>query len=113
MGLSLVYAFAENEVMKDVLSRQLFGTLVWLTTQQPWPEMHVHENGSDGRYSPWDGKVRLRVFVFYGSGFGPYSNVQQKRVPRSTPTWLLPPSSSLWLASFLEDDSYSLNPSSI
>src|ERR1700727_2608544 len=46
MGLSLVYAFAESEVMEDIvdtleelleISRQLFGTSAWLTTQQPWP----------------------------------------------------------------------------
>jgi len=45
-GLSLVYAFAESEVMEEIvdtleevldLSRQLFGTSSWLTlmTQQP------------------------------------------------------------------------------
>jgi len=57
MGLSLVYAFAESEVMEDIvdtleelldLSRQLFGTSAWLTTQQPWPEMSVDEEAAGG-----------------------------------------------------------------
>jgi len=71
MGLSLVYAFAEKEVMEGVvdaleelldLSRQLFGTSAWLTTQQPWSEISVGEEGADessGWYSPlgWEGST--------------------------------------------------------
>lgn len=71
MGLSLVYAFAETEVMTDVvdtleelldLSRQLFGTSAWLTAQQPWAEMSINDRSSpgsvnDGWYSSvkWEG----------------------------------------------------------
>lgn len=49
MGLPLVYAFAESEVLNDVvdtleelldLSRQLFGTSSWLTTQPPLAEVN-------------------------------------------------------------------------
>lgn len=62
MGLSLVYAFAEGEVMNDIvetmeelldLSRHLFGTSAWLTTQQPWPELNVHEEISDSICEGW------------------------------------------------------------
>jgi hypothetical protein len=61
-GLSLVYAFAESEVMEEVvdtleelleLSWQLFGTPSWLTTQQPWPEIAQEEEASgDGWFPP-------------------------------------------------------------
>jgi hypothetical protein len=78
MGLSLVYAFAESEVMEDIvdtleelldLSRQLFGTSAWLTIQRPWPEMSMDEetaNGSDGWYSAlrWEGSTPNSVHVF-------------------------------------------------
>lgn len=72
MGLSLVYAFAEVEVMKDIvntleelldLTRQLFGTTAWLTTQQPWAETIISEehpgNVNDGWYSVvhWEGST--------------------------------------------------------
>lgn len=72
MGLSLVYAFAEVEVMKDIvntleelldLTRQLFGTTAWLTTQQPWAETIISEehpgNVNDGWYSVvhWEGSM--------------------------------------------------------
>ena len=62
MGLSLVYAFAEGEVMNDIvdtmeelldLSRQLFGTSAWLTTQQPWPELSVQEETSGSVCEGW------------------------------------------------------------
>jgi hypothetical protein len=74
MGLSLVYAFAESEVMKDIvdaleelldLSRQLFGTSAWLKTPQPWPEMSVDEAGSgNDRWSSalrWEGSSPISV----------------------------------------------------
>lgn len=69
MGLSLVYALAESEVMGDIvdtleelldLTRQLFGTSEWLTIQQPWEWMDVDvANGSEGWYSAlrWDGST--------------------------------------------------------
>lgn len=74
MGLSIVYAFAESEVMKDIvdsleelldLSRQLFGTSAWLTTQQPWAEMTIDEeapgNPQDGWHSAlkWEGSTPI------------------------------------------------------
>lgn len=57
MGLSLVYAYAESEIMKEVvgtmeelleISRHLFGTSAWLTTQQRWVEMRMSEEILDG-----------------------------------------------------------------
>jgi hypothetical protein len=74
MGLSLVYAFAESEVMEDIvdtleelleISRQLFGTSAWLTTQQPWPVDEEAASVSDGWYSPlrWEGSTPNSVSV--------------------------------------------------
>lgn len=56
MGLSLVYAYAESEIMKSVvdtmeelleISRDLFGSSAWLTTQQPWVEIRMSEEALD------------------------------------------------------------------
>lgn len=52
MGLSLVYAFAESEALRDLvealetlvdLTRELFGTAAWLTH----PTIHQHQPGSE------------------------------------------------------------------
>jgi len=75
MGLSLVYAFAEKEVMEGVvdaleelldLSRQLFGTSAWLTTQQSLSAISVDEGRADessGWYSAleWEGSTPKSV----------------------------------------------------
>jgi hypothetical protein len=69
MGLSLVYALAESEVMGDIvdtleelldLTRQLFGVSEWLTIQQPWERVDEEAaNGSEGWYSAsrWEGST--------------------------------------------------------
>ncbi|OSX64677.1 hypothetical protein POSPLADRAFT_1136126 [Postia placenta MAD-698-R-SB12] len=61
MGLSLVYAFAEQEVMKNMvdtleelleLSGRLFGTTAWLTHEQRMSMTSLHEDTGDrGWYS--------------------------------------------------------------
>jgi hypothetical protein len=72
MGLSLVYAFAEKEVMEGVvdaleelldLSRQLFGTSAWLTTQQPISVDEGRADESSGWYSAleWEGSTPKSV----------------------------------------------------
>ncbi|PCH38737.1 hypothetical protein WOLCODRAFT_88241 [Wolfiporia cocos MD-104 SS10] len=61
MGLSLVYAFAEQEVMKNMvdtledlleLTGRLFGTSAWLTHDEHLSMISTHEEGADhGWYS--------------------------------------------------------------
>ncbi|EPQ58496.1 hypothetical protein GLOTRDRAFT_36717 [Gloeophyllum trabeum ATCC 11539] len=62
MGFSLVYAFAETEVLKDMvdtieellsLTRKAFGSSTWLTYVPQGYRSHVsvHEEGSHGWYS--------------------------------------------------------------
>ncbi|OBZ75721.1 Uncharacterized protein C26F1.08c [Grifola frondosa] len=60
MGLSLIYAFAEQEVMKDMvdtleelleLSGRLFGTSAWLTQESQFSRTNTREEGDHGWYS--------------------------------------------------------------
>ncbi|KII88794.1 hypothetical protein PLICRDRAFT_42030 [Plicaturopsis crispa FD-325 SS-3] len=65
MGLSLVYAFAESEILKDTvetldrlldLSRELFGTSSWLTLSSQEMSVKLDTEGPDGWHSTlkWD-----------------------------------------------------------
>ncbi|KAF7968424.1 hypothetical protein HWV62_3631 [Athelia sp. TMB] len=67
MGLSLVYAFAESEVMNDVvdtleelldLSRQLFGTSAWLTAQQPIAEVNGTIDSAQSSRDNWHSSLK-------------------------------------------------------
>ena len=71
MGLSLVYAFAEQEVMKNMVDTleelldttgSLFGTSTWLTHDSRWSRITVNEEGDHGWYSTfkWDESQLLR-----------------------------------------------------
>ncbi|EMD38705.1 hypothetical protein CERSUDRAFT_113885 [Gelatoporia subvermispora B] len=71
MGLSLVYAFAEQEVMKNMVDTleellettgRLFGTSTWLTHDSRWSRMTVNDDGDHGWYSTfkWDESQPLR-----------------------------------------------------
>ncbi|OCH95253.1 hypothetical protein OBBRIDRAFT_614539 [Obba rivulosa] len=71
MGLSLVYAFAEQEVLKNMvdtleelleISGRLFGTSTWLSHDTRWSRMSVHEERGHGWYSTfnWDEAQLMR-----------------------------------------------------
>lgn len=60
LGLSLVYAFAEQQVMRNMvdtlealldLTGSLFGTSTWLTHDSHWSMSTRHEDGDHGWYS--------------------------------------------------------------
>ena len=70
MGLSLVYSFAELEVLKNMVDTletllevtgSLFGASAWLTSETQWSKATLREEGDHGWYSTlkWDEDERM------------------------------------------------------